>query len=204
MQKILVITILLILLLSSYLLIKSNYEKNEIINQSIDRKNEVVYWKDRFQKEHATVERIKIQNDKLMNEKVASLAKTLSVKPKNINSVSKFTTETKTPPIYIYDTFYKDPYIDIRIIRDSVRMTLFDTLTKTEYSKRKNIFGKKRNYTDISNTNKYVKIKEPITIERGSTRSPKFIIGPSLTWDFINNRYTPGISILFYPVSIKL
>lgn len=203
-MKTLTVTLAVACAILLYLFLSKTQEVSTVLEDSLKTKKEVKYWKDKFGNEHATVEKIIIHNDKLMDIKSDSIAKLLSVKPKNIKSFTKFTTETKTPPIYIHDTLYKDPYIDIRIVRDSIRMTLFDTLTKTDYSKRKNIFSKKRNYTDISNTNKYVKIKEPITIERAPSKSPKIIIGPSLTWNPFNNTYSPGISILFYPLTLKL
>lgn len=155
------------------------------------------YYKDIYGKEHAVSEKLYVDRVVLQNE-IKWLSKELSIKPKQIKGSTKITTQIDT--FFKFETIYKDPYIKIVKSHDTIRLKLSDTLQVTDYWKRKWIFGQKKYYVDVKNSNPYVKTTSIISREI-KVKKPTILIGPSVLF---NGNISVGISILYYPLTLKL
>lgn len=119
-------------------------------------------YRDLYGNEHAYAQKLIVDKLYLQNE-IESLSKRLKVKPKNING---FTTVTSKGEIkVVVDTFYRDADVIISLKRDTLNMTLNDTLVITDYWKRKWFLGKKHYYIDIYNTNRYITLDKIVARE---------------------------------------
>ena len=201
-------TLTLILVIGVFLLaMKGCYmqkAKNKIVEDfntlSLSSALEIKHWKDETGKAHATAKNILIDKLVLEQENV-ELARLLKIKPKQIQGKTVYVTVTDL--IVKFDTVYKDNYIEIKKTKDSLKISMRDTFTKTEYWKRKWFLAPKQYYTDISNVSPYVKV-EKITMMTAKKRVPAFIIGPAISINPFTGTIQPTISIIYYPFSIKL
>lgn len=201
-------TLTLILIIGVFLLaMKGCYmqkAKNKIVDDynklSLSSALEVKHWKDETGKAHTTAKNILIDKLVLEQENI-ELARLLKIKPKQIQGKTIYTVITDL--IVKFDTVYKDNYVEIKKTKDSLRISMKDTFTKTEYWKRKWFLAPKQYYTDISNVNPYVKV-ESIRMLTLKHKPPTFIIGGGLSFNPFNKQLVPSITILYYPFSIKL
>lgn len=162
-----------------------------------DQYDSTRYYKDIYGKEHAVSEKLYVDRVVLQNE-IKWLSKELSIKPKQIKGSTKITTKIDT--FFKFESIYKDPYIKLVKSHDTIRLKLSDTLQVTDYWKRKWIFGQKKYYVDIKNSNPYVKTTSIISKEI-KVKKPTILIGPSVLF---NGNISVGISILYYPLTLKL
>lgn len=201
-------TLTLILIIGVFLLaMKGCYmqkAKNKIVDDynklSLSSALEVKHWKDDNGRLHTTAKNNLIDAMVLEQENI-ELARLLKIKPKQIQGKTVYVTVTDL--IVKFDTVYKDNYVEIKKTKDSLRISMRDTFTKTEFWKRKWFLAPKQYYTDISNTNPYVKV-EKITMMTAKKKLPTFIIGPAVSINPFTGTIQPTISIIYYPFSIKL
>lgn len=153
-------------------------------------------WVDKDSNNHLTIKQLEL--DKEIIHRMYELEK---VKPKQIKSVTKYTTSIDT--FFVVDSFYRDNDIVIRTPGDTVYLSLKDSLQITEYWKRKWFLGAKNTYIDIQNRNKYVKMSK-IVAYRVKTKKPLFIIGPYMGYNALNNNFSAGVAIIIYPLSLKI
>jgi hypothetical protein len=190
-----------ILGVNGYFLTKSKNKAIKDFNTlSISSALEIKHWKDDNGRIHATAKNNLIDKLVLEQENIEQ-ARLLKIKPKQIQGKTVYTTNTDL--IVKFDTMYKDNYIEIEKTKDSLRISMKDTFTKTEYWKRKWFLAPKQYYTDISNTNPYVKV-EKITMMTAKKKTPTFIIGGGVSYNPLVNQFVPSITILYYPLTIKL
>jgi hypothetical protein len=156
-----------------------------------------IYYKDKFNKEHAVAERITVEKYVLQNE-LKWISQELKIKPKQIKGTARVVTNIDT--FFKVDSFYQDPYIKIVKIKDTVKLKLIDTLQVVDYWKRKWILSSKKYYVDIKNSNPYVKTTS-IMAREIKVKKPTILIGPSVNF---NGNLSVGISILYYPLTLKL
>ena len=198
-----------------------------------DLSKDVKFWKDKYDKEHATVEDITLQKEQFEAE-VRNLSKILNTKPSSISKVTtivtkgqlsgKLTTHTTIPidttkksidpikgPLVQSTTFeYQDlPWVDIKGEvgrKDSIHLAINDTLKVSNYSKKKWLFARKRYFTDVSNTNPHISVKGVRTLGK-EIKEPNFVITPSATFGYgLTNPYPQvvfGLTVIYYPFSIK-
>jgi hypothetical protein len=156
-----------------------------------------LHYKDKFNKEHAVAERITVEKYALQNE-LKWISEELKIKPKQIKGTTRVVTNIDT--FFKVDSFYQDPYIQIVKIKDTVKLKLTDTLQVVDYWKRKWILSSKKYYVDIKNSNPYVKTTSILAREI-KVKKPTILIGPSVNF---NGNLSVGISILYYPLTLKL
>lgn len=173
---------------------KSLMSYQEKLDNQIDS---IVHYKDIYGKEHAVSEKLYVDRVVLQNE-IKWLSKELSIKPKQIKGSTKIATQIDT--FFKFDTVYKDPYIQIVKSHDTIKLKLTDTLQVTDYWKRKWILGQKKYYVDVKNSNPYVKTTS-IMAREIKVKKPTILIGPSVLF---NGNISVGISILYYPLTLKL
>lgn len=181
--------------------------------------NEVITWKDKFNIEHATAEQIGM-DIKVMEARSEKIASVLDVKPSNIQRIT--VTQSKInyrdtliirykDSLLLADPSVKESYLmkQDKWMRIMVDLNSFvisisgnDTLTVAEYYKRKWLFGERKTYIDVSHANPYI-TSTSVQGYAVKTRSPLFIVGPSLSVG-IQGQFVPGVSILFYPLTLKI
>lgn len=199
--KIAIITIAIVVLLT----FPWNCDNKDIATQSkqvSDKKidlSQVQVWKDKYNNEHYKLERLQVDKS-VLQAQTDSLAKLLKIKSKQIQSFTNIKSgiviDKKVDYSVKHDTVwkdgkqiiieyrpfsYKDKWIDIKGDlgkNDSIHIKGTDTLTKTDYWKRKWFLGKKHYYSDFSNQNPYIKIQGLKQVEVKSTTS-RWSIGPS-------------------------
>jgi hypothetical protein len=200
-------TLTLILVIAVFLLaMKGCYvqkAKDRIVDDynklSLSSALEIKKWKDDNGRLHTTAKNNLI--DKLVLEQEnKELAKLLKIKPKQIQGKTVY--DTKTEIKIEFDTVYRDAWLEVEKTKDSLHIVMKDTFTKTEFWKRKWFLAPKQYYTDISNTNPYVKV-EKITMMTAKKKTPTFIIGGGVSYNPFANQLVPSITILYYPLSIK-
>lgn len=209
---------------NAYRLAKAN-EEIAFIKKS--KKNEIKVWKDREGKLHNTVKNLQLEK-KQMKSYTQKVEKDLKIKSKQIQKLTKITTETsldkELTPIYIHDTIkgetiidsvdrpykYEDEYATIGVYtKDNQRrisLNMLDTLKTTDYWDRKHFLAPKKFYTDISNASPYVKLNSIQAIERANPRRVKFIVAPAVGV-LTNGTQTTvggGVVVIWYPLSLKI
>lgn len=204
-------------------------EVKELRKRPLDQ--DVKFWKDKFDNEHATVEQVHL-TDSQMNEYVDSISKVLKIKEKQISNLTLIKTGLKInvplivekrDTVYLpsensvvyYEFKYKDKWIDVvgttGTKNDSVHIAGNDTITNTDYWTRKWFLGSKTWHSDFTNSSPYVKIEGVRKVNR-QIKDPTWIIAPSLQGgyqfntrvDFTKPQFRFGVSIIYYPLSIKL
>lgn len=197
------------LLISTFIYFNYYIDKKQLINQlsNVEQKLNIaekqsVVWRDKYNVEHRTVEKIRVDYQVLEVE-YAEQAKLLGIKPKQIQGQTIVTTETIFEKQF--DTVYRDNYVYLEKDSNSVKVEMYDTLVFTDYWKRVGFLGLggKRYFKDVSNRNPYIRLTGLKTIE-AKPKNPTVIIGPSFGYDAITNRPTIGVSLIWYPGSIKL
>lgn len=196
--------------------------------------NNLKVWKDKYNKEHTTVEQHRIEKE-VFNRYADSTAKILNVKGKQIEGLTQINTalnlkikgfKKDTSYVYVpqYDSTGKvidstpvakqinfnwshDPWISIKGTVgavDSLEVKGADSLVIADYWKRSWLLGPKSFYTDVANRNPYIKVTgtravKPVVVE------PKFLLAPSIQVGWYGMPIiTPGISFIYYPLSIKI
>jgi hypothetical protein len=87
---------------------------------------------------------------------------------------------------------------------DSVNVSGKDSLNFTNYWNRSWFLGPKHYYTDAKNSNPYIKLTGARTVQP-IVREPRWLIAPSATVGWNGTPVLlPGISIIYYPLSIKI
>lgn len=187
-------------------------------NLAKQNKIESEKWIDLYNKEHIRVQQIELSKEDLRRE-VERVSYLLSIKPKQIHTVTTSTSSLKFDTIVKVDTFtrdgvqirefkWSDNYISVsaQLAEESgdIQVSGFDTLTYTEYWKRKNIFSRKNYFVDLSNSNPYIKFSSIKSLTLDKTK-PKFIIGPSFGVGYTLKGIQPlvGVSVIYYPISLK-
>lgn len=155
------------------------------------------HYKDKFNEEHAVAERVTVEKYVLQNE-LKWISQELKIKPKQVKGTTRIVTNIDT--FFKMDTFYQDPYVKIVKIKDTLRLKLTDTLQVVDYWKKKWFLGSKKYYVDIKNSNPYVKTTSIIAREI-KVKKPTILIGPAINY---NGNLSVGISILYYPLTLKL
>lgn len=173
---------------------KSLMSYQEKLDNQVDS---TIHYKDIYGKEHAVSEKLYVDRVVLQNE-IKWLSKELSIKPKQIKGSTRIVNQIDT--FFKFDTVYKDPYIQIVKSHDTIRLKLTDTLQVTDYWKRKWVLGQKKYYVDVKNSNPYVKTTS-IMAREIKVKKPTILIGPSVLF---NGNISVGISILYYPLTLKL
>lgn len=171
-----------------------------LLDKNIDS---VKYYKDIYGKEHAKNEKL-ILDKEYLSEELSQVSSELDIKKKQIQSITSITSTSKGNVI-IHDTAteYRDSFIYIAKKGDTIYFELKDTLQIVDYWKRTWFLGKKKYYVDVSSTNPYMTINK-IAAREIKIKTPRVILGPSLNYNFLHKTITPGISILYYPLTIKL
>lgn len=209
MKQTLILSVIILILLTgvcfSYLNLNNKYKNSLSLIE--DKENTINYWKGKDSVNHATIEILKIEKG---NQKIAfdKLAKSLNVKPKDINSNTNVTTIVRIP-IYLHDTTkINSKYIQIQKDTDYLYVSLEDTMNITNYSKRKHWYSlTKSTFVDVSNVNPFIHINKIKSYEVTSAK-PLIIIGPYLGIGYspLRNTIYPsvGISAMFYPFTYKI
>lgn len=192
---------------------------------------DVKFWRDSFNNQHATVEQIEL--DKVqMNQYVDSISKILKIKSKQVESLTLIKTafELRKPlivekkdTIYLpsegsvayYEFKFKDKWVDIigttGTKNDSIFIKGIDTITNTDYWTRKWFLGSKTWHSDFTNKSPYVKIEGVRKVNR-QVKDPTWLIAPTINGhypfspelNFSKPQFGFGVSIIYYPLSIKL
>lgn len=159
------------------------------------------FYKDKYGREHAVTEKLLIESG-LKTQELDKISKELDVARNKIKGLTKVKVVVDTFVVLKNDSFYRDREMLLVKQGDTVFIKLEDSITIAEYWKRSWFLGKKRLYVDAYNTNKFIKLKKIEALEI-KLKDPKFILGPSMTYDPINNRFTLGVSIIYYPFTLK-
>lgn len=163
-------------------------------------------WKDKYNKEHATLTQIRLDNEQFKYQ-LDSLSKLIKV-PKGASGVTSIVTKTDTQfvdkLVYVDSlegfTFKKkDNYLSLSglVKRDSsvsINLGLVDTLTIIPF--RKTSFFKDVYAVDVSNKNPYNHIVAGYSYVK-SERVKRFGIGPSVQYDPFNNNISVGIGLQY-------
>lgn len=155
---------------------------------------------DRYNREHVVAKQAVV--DKLiLEQQVAEQAALLKIKPKQIKGKTEYITNTEI--IKQVDTVYQDAWVKIeRGDNDTIKMNLIDTITLVNYWKRKWFLAPKQQYVDVSNKSPYIRISKVYSIGE-KPKQPTFILGPSVQYGFIPNQANIGISLLYFPLTLK-
>lgn len=191
----------------------SQYDK--VLDKQIDMDG-VKVWKDKYDNEHLRLE--KIQIEKVVMEHYAdSLASLLKIKPKQVQSVTNIKTQVELREKLVVDTVYIDSTKSYSTFKwsdkwmsikgdigksDSIYISGVDTLTKTDYWKRKWFLGRKHYYTDISNQNPYIKLNGFKAVELKQKSTPRLGIGPYVGYDVLSKKPSVGISISYHLIRL--
>ena len=195
-----------------------------------DYTNEIKIWKDKYNREHITVKEIRLSRDQfrvevqriteLLNIKEGSIAKVTGIITKGefkgqleVETISKSDSTNRNPnDLTNLSTIFKYrelPWINLKGelgTNNLFTLEINDTLMVTNYSKRKWFLSPRRYFTDVSGKNPYIKIKGVQTLGE-SIKDPTFIIAPSISLGYgLDSRVYPtaGVSIIYYPLSIKI
>lgn len=182
-------------------LVKSCNTKKTIETVADLGKDSTWYWKDAYNKEHARAES-KVAEAIFLRNDLKHLSNELKIKEKQIRSFKKANTTTEGTVVIKSDTFYKDNYVYIDRKGDTIFFSIKDTFQIVDYWKRTWFLGKKKYYVDISSSNPYTKVNSIVAREI-KIKNPKILIGPSIQYNPFNNRTTPGVSIMYYPLTLK-
>lgn len=218
---------------------------SEKIKDSIRYNNNVKQWKDKYGKEHTTVEQYRL-SEKVFKEHADSVSRELNVRAIQIQSltdvnvklklkISGFRKDTILVHIVARDSS-GNPIDSTPVIKqinfewpgsnhkgtrwievkgtigevDSLEISGIDSLQLTEYWKRKWFLGNKTYYTDVKNKNPYIHVTE-LKAVRSMKQDPKWLIAPSFqlgygsgTKSWMDMRLQVGVSLIYYPLSIKI
>lgn len=145
---------------------------------------------------------------------------TVKISPVNTDSISQIDDSIVWTPMYvqptqpnveptIYTFHFHDPWtkIDGSIgdLKDSLHYEATDTLKRTDYKKRKWLFGPYHYYTDLTNSNPHVSIEGYKGVELNPDKGKHWSVGPSIdiaypiNGDFQLNKpfITVGLSIQY-------
>lgn len=190
----------------------------ELKKRPLDK--DVTFWQDKYSNEHATVEEVVLERNQ-MKEYSDSISKLLKIKSKQIDQISiiEAKIDIKAPLIVVEGetiqegvkfkvqkfTYDDKPWLSINGFvgapKDSVFVKGTDTIVNTQYWERKWFLGRKNWKSDISNVNKHIKITGIRTVGI-RPKDPNFIIAPSITVIYPLG-VVPGVSIVYYPLSLK-
>lgn len=87
---------------------------------------------------------------------------------------------------------------------DSIQIQGKDSIGVTDYWKRSWLLGPKHYFVDVTNSNPYIKITGARSV-KPIVREPKFLLAPSVQIGWYGGPIiAPGISFIYYPLSIKI
>ena len=163
-------------------------------------KDSTWYYKDKYGKEHARTESL-VAEHAIMKADLERLSDELGISKGKIRGV-KTIKVSGSDTFKLKDSVYIDKWNTIIIISmDSVYVAIRDTFQIVDYWDRKWLFARKKYYVDVKNSNPLLKI-EKVTSREIRVATPHFIIGPSVQYS-LNKGLYPGISIIYYPFSLK-
>lgn len=189
--------------------------------------SKISYWTDKYGAEHAIVENITVEKAALA-EVLDSTAKLLDIKASQITAISSSgmkievheklrvdTFTTKVPcngndsisVVNKYDFHYKDPWLTVDGTvgnhEDTINAIGYDTLKRTDYTKKSWLFGATHSYSDFTNTNPHVKLVGYKGVEFNSTVK-HWSIGPDLQVGYpLGGPFNISKPQLFIGVSIQ-
>lgn len=182
----------------------SERKSNRIIEKAISANkhlvSENIRYIDRYNREHVVAQQLVV--DKLiLEQEVAEQAALLKIKPKQIKGEIEYISTGEI--IKQVDTVYQDAWVRIeKGENDTIKMNLTDTVTLVNYWKRKWFLAPKQQYVDVSNKSPYIRISKVYSIGE-KPKQPTFILGPSVQYGFIPNQANIGISLLYFPLTLK-
>lgn len=207
--------------------IYENEQMKSISSQNAALTGQVTSYKDENGKLHGKVEVLTGDKDAytaLYQHSLDSIAKVIGVKPKNITGVIQTgikdsghinTKKVDTVQVYVkgkdgkvdtveaYDISYNDTWISFKANLNSGNFTadytIRDSLTYTEYFKRKGFLGlgKKVNYLDVTATNPNISFTSMKSIVLTNEKPNRLSIGPYIGYDVFSRRISGGISIQY-------
>jgi hypothetical protein len=179
--------------------IKSCNDREDLVAAS-QFKDSTWYYKDKYGKEHARTESL-VAEHAIMKADLERLSDELGISKGKIRGV-KTIKVSGSDTFKLKDSVYIDKWNTIKIISmDSVYVAIRDTFQIVDYWDRKWLFARKKYYVDVKNSNPLLKI-EKVTSREIRVATPHFIIGPSVQYS-LNKGLYPGISIIYYPFSLK-
>ena len=175
----------------------NNTKEAETVNNF---KDSTWYYKDKYGKEHARTESLVAENA-IKESQLKALADELNINKNKIRGV-KTISVGGSDTFKLKDSVYIDKWNTIKIVSmDSVYVAIRDTFQIVDYWDRKWLFAQKKYYVDVKNSNPLLKI-EKVTSREIRVGTPHFIIGPSVQYS-LNKGLYPGVSIIYYPFSLK-
>jgi hypothetical protein len=182
-------------------------------------------WQDKYNQTHIELERTKVDKA-ILEVQVDSLARILKIKPKQVESLTQIKSDInldkpltitnvvdtiqpkekgQSPIINKYTKFqYKDKWIDIVgdvNHKNKIKIQGQDTLTKTDYWKKKWFLGSRHYYSDISNKNPHINITGVKQVE-SDIKDTHWSVGPYIgvgyqAGDFSRAQLSVGISLQY-------
>ena len=176
------------------------YNTNKDLDTVSNFKDSTWYYKDKYGKEHARTESLVAENA-IKESELKALADELNINKNKIRGV-KTISVGGSDTFKLKDSVYIDKWNTIKIVSmDSVYVAIRDTFQIVDYWDRKWLFAQKKYYVDVKNSNPLLKI-EKVTSREIRVGTPHFIIGPSVQYS-LNKGLYPGVSIIYYPFSLK-
>ena len=176
------------------------YNTNKDLDTVSNFKDSTWYYKDKYGKEHARTESLVAENA-IKESELKALADELNINKNKIRGV-KTVAVGGSDTFKLKDSVYIDKWNTIKIVSmDSVYVAIRDTFQIVDYWDRKWLFAQKKYYVDVKNSNPLLKI-EKVTSREIRVGTPHFIIGPSVQYS-LNKGLYPGVSIIYYPFSLK-
>lgn len=193
---------------------------SSLSNQINEANYQSKIWKDKYGKEHITVQQISLLKEDI-KRKFDSVGRLLKIKPKQIITVTEgqtqfvFQKELRIDTVWSGDSIlskileFEDNYIKVKASffeeDGNIEVSGSDTLKYVEYWKRRWFLGEKRYYIDLTNKSPYIKFTglKSYTLNKAK---PKFLIAPSVGLGYlINGKVLPyiGVSGVYYPISLK-
>lgn len=155
---------------------------------------------DRYNREHVVAQQAVVDR-MIFEQQVAEQAALLKIKPKQIKGKTEYISSVEV--IKQVDTVYQDAWVRIeRGSNDTIKMNLTDTITLVNYWKRKWFLAPKKQFVDVTNKSPYIRISKVYSIG-AKPKQPTFILGPSIQYGFIPNQANIGVSLLYFPLTLK-
>ena len=163
-------------------------------------KDSTWFYKDKYGKEHARTESL-VAEHAIMEKELNRLSDELGISKKKIRG-AKTVTVGGSDTFKLTNNVYIDKWNTIKIVStDSVYVAIKDTFQIVDYWDRKWFLGQKKYYVDVKNSNPLLSV-EKVTSREIRVTNPRFIIGPSVQYS-LNKGLYPGVSIIYYPFSLK-
>lgn len=171
------------------------------------------WYKDKAGREHAqTQEEVMDLNTTLLlkGKLFDSVCKALKIKPKEINTITTFTTETNGDVVFVTDTIYidsthktvgikySDKWIKIEgnLENDKLNYDVFDSLIITQYNKKYGFLNlRSSQYLDAYSLNPHTHIKGLTGIKIADQKPKKVSLGIGIGYGFNGQKLEPMIGI---------